>query len=93
MAAAAAGGGYSARARAALDAGCDVLLVCNNRPAALDVIESLRDHDDPTVHLRCLRMHGRGGFERESLHLDPRWQRGVRAVAELEAMAEPSLDI
>jgi beta-N-acetylhexosaminidase len=93
MAAAAAGGGYAERARAAIDAGCDLLLVCNNRPAALEVIESLRDHDDPTVHLRCLRMHGRGGFERGRLHLDPRWQRGLRAVADLDAMEEPSLDL
>jgi beta-N-acetylhexosaminidase len=93
MAAAAAGGSYSERARAALDAGCDVLLVCNNRPAALEVIESLRDHDDPTVHLRCMRMHGRAVFARERLHLDTRWQLGLRAVAELEAMDEPSLDL
>lgn len=93
MAAAAAGGGYAERAKAAIDAGCDLLLVCNNRPAALEVIESVRDHDDPTEHLRCLRMHGRGGFERERLHLDPRWQRGLVAVAELEAMEEPNLDL
>jgi len=93
MAAAAAGGGYAERAGAALEAGCDVLLVCNNRPAALEVIESLRDHDDPTVHLRCLRMHGRGGFERERLHLDSRWEQGLRAVAELEALEAPSLDL
>lgn len=93
MAAAAAGGGYAERAGTALEAGCDVLLVCNNRPAALEVVESLRDHDDPTVHLRCLRMHGRGGVEGERLHLDPRWQQGLRAVAELEAMDIPSLDL
>ena len=93
MAAAAAGGGYADRARAAIEAGCDVLLVCNNRPAALEVIESLQDHDDPTVHLRCLRMHGRGGFERARLHLDPRWQQGLRAVAEVEALCESSLDL
>jgi beta-N-acetylhexosaminidase len=93
MAAAAAGGGYSERARAALEAGCDVLLVCNNRPAALEVIESLRDHDDPTVHVRCLRMHGRGGQDRERLHLDPRWQQALRAVAELEGVDAPSLDL
>jgi len=92
MAAAAAGGSYSGRARAALGAGCDLLLVCNNRPAALEVIDSVHGHDDPTVHLRCLRMHGRGGFQRERLHLDPRWQQGLRAVAQLEAMDEPSLD-
>ena len=89
MAAAASAGDYSDRARAALDAGCDLLLVCNNRPAALAMIDSLRDFDDSTVHLRCVRMHGRGGLERERLHLEPRWQEGLRSVAELEAMDDP----
>jgi len=83
MAAAAAGGSYTERARTALRAGCDVLLVCNNRAAALEVVDALRDHNDPTVHLRCLRMHGRGVFERARLHLDPRWQQGVREVGAL----------
>jgi beta-N-acetylhexosaminidase len=85
MAAAAAGGGYPERARAALAAGCDVLLVCNDRPAAIEVLEAVRGQDDPVSHLRCLRMHGRAGVPRDRLHLDPRWQRGVRAVAALEA--------
>ena len=93
MAAAAAGGSYAERARSALEAGCDLALVCNNRPAALKVIESLRDHDDPTVHLRCLRMHGRGGQERARLHLDPRWKQALRAVVQLEGSDEPSLDL
>jgi beta-N-acetylhexosaminidase len=84
MAAAAAGGGYGERARAAVAAGCDMVLVCNNRPAALEVVEALRDHDDPTVHLRCLRMHGRGTLDPAHLHLDPRWQQGVKAVGMLE---------
>lgn len=34
-------GGYTSRANAALMAGCDMLLVCNNRPAALEVLEWL----------------------------------------------------
>ncbi|MCG6862878.1 MAG: beta-N-acetylhexosaminidase [Chromatiaceae bacterium] len=93
MAAAAAAGGYAERARSGLDAGCDVLLVCNNRPGALEVLESLRDYDDPTVHLRCLRMHGRGALEPDRLHLDPRWHQGVRAIAELEGADAPSLDL
>ena len=93
MAAAAAGGSYQARARAALTAGCDLLLVCNNRPAALRVMEELRDYDEPTVHLRCLRMHGRGGPEPGRLHLDPRWQEAIRAVGELEAGDALDLDL
>lgn len=93
MAAAAAGGDYAERSRSALAAGCDVLLVCNNRPAALEVVESLQGYDDPTVHLRCLRMHGRGGTEPARLHLDPRRQQALHAITELEALDVPSLDL
>ncbi|MGB8144165.1 MAG: beta-N-acetylhexosaminidase [Chromatiaceae bacterium] len=93
MGAAAAGGGYADRARAALDAGCDILLICNNRPAALEMVDALRHHDDPTIHLRCLRMHGRGGLDRVHLHLDPRWQRGVREIGALEEAVSLDLDL
>ena len=91
MVAAAAGGSYPERARTALAAGCDVLLVCNNRPEAVKVVDDLRDFDEPAVHLRCLRMHGRSTLERECLHLDPRWQQAMHAVGELEVA--DSLDL
>ncbi len=84
MAAAGAAGGYAERARAAAAAGCDMLLICNNRPAAIEIVEAFLGREDPTAQLRLLRMHGRGRLERARLHQDPRWQAGVHQVALLE---------
>lgn len=84
MAAADAGGDYPARARAALQAGCDMVLICNNRPAAETILVSLQNHDDPTAHLRYVRLHGRGGEPLSRLRLDPRWHQAVRELAELQ---------
>jgi beta-N-acetylhexosaminidase len=91
MAAAQAGGGYAERAAAALGAGCDMLLICNNRPAALEIVEALRDHSDPAAQLRLLRMHGRGHPRPERLHEDPQWQAAVHQVGLLEELG--SLDL
>ena len=52
-------GGYPERAEAALEAGCDVLLVCNNPHGAGEVLESLEGYSNPATQLRLVRMHGR----------------------------------
>ncbi len=51
-------GGYPERARFALQAGCDILLVCNNSDAADEVLESLNSYANPTSQLRMIRLHG-----------------------------------
>ena len=84
MAAANAGGDYPARARAALEAGCDLVLICNDRPAAETILAALEDHDDPAAHLRYVRMHGRGGEPLPRLRLDARWHQAVRELADLQ---------
>lgn len=84
MAAADSGGDYGERARAALEAGCDLVLICNNRPAAEAILVALRDHDDPVAHLRYVRMHGRGGGPLARLRLDARWHQAVHALAEFQ---------
>ncbi len=81
MAAAEDAGSYAERAGAALEAGCDMVLVCNNRTAALDVLASLENYNDPAAHVRLVRMHGRGQISRQNLHLDPRWSQAVEALA------------
>ena len=51
-------GGYAERAQAALQAGCDILLVCNNASGADQVLEALAGYSNPTSQLRMIRMHG-----------------------------------
>ncbi|MEJ2464198.1 MAG: beta-N-acetylhexosaminidase [Candidatus Thiodiazotropha sp.] len=81
MTAADAAGSYAARADAALKAGCDMVLVCNNRPAAIAVVEHLKDYDDPATHVRLVRMHGRKPLSLQALHMDPRWKAAVDKLA------------
>ena len=52
--------GYTQRARQALDAGCDILLVCNNPEGADEVLESLSGYSNPATQMRMVRLHGRG---------------------------------
>ena len=82
MGAAQVAGGYGERALAALEAGCDMVLACNNRKGAEAVLDALGGFDDPAGHLRMLRMHGRHGITRDGLHLDPRWHEAVNTLAE-----------
>lgn len=58
MEGAGAAGGYPHRVAAALSAGCDVVLVCNNRQGALEALEYLNTLDDVSCP-RLQRMTGK----------------------------------
>jgi beta-N-acetylhexosaminidase len=79
MAGAAALGDIVARSRLALEAGCDVLPVCNDRAAVQKLLDALRGLPAPVTSLRLARLHGRdvGG---PPLDADPRWQTAVMAA-------------
>ncbi|OOZ42045.1 beta-N-acetylhexosaminidase [Solemya pervernicosa gill symbiont] len=95
MAAAESAGSYSDRARAALQAGCDVALVCNNRAAAEEVLSGLGEGfiDDPVSQLRRVRMHGRHPVTRAELHQNPKWVRAVHSVTDYDESPEIDLPI
>jgi beta-N-acetylhexosaminidase len=67
-------GGMLERAQAALEAGCDVLSLCNNRKGVLQVIDSLRGSGDPLSQVRMARLHGKTGWTRETLYASTDWQ-------------------
>jgi beta-N-acetylhexosaminidase len=74
-------GGVVERASAALGAGCDVALICNNPKGADELLDGL-DYSMPAVSLaRLARMHGRHKPpSRDTLREDPRYARALDSV-------------
>ncbi len=60
-----AAGGVVERAQAALGAGCDMVLVCNDPLAAGELLDGLGQHDNPAALMRLARMHGRHPVNRD----------------------------
>lgn len=74
MAGAAEIGGVDERASVAIAAGCDVILLCNNRSGTERLISSFRAQVEPVTQVRLMRMHGKGNPGRlEQLADDERW--------------------
>jgi beta-N-acetylhexosaminidase len=67
-------GRMAVRARLALDAGCDMILVCNDRDAAHEAVASLQDYSSPLSLVRLARLHGTGQLQREELRATDAWQ-------------------
>jgi len=92
MAGAACIGDHVDRSQAALEAGCDMVLVCNDREQAGCVAESLGDYQDLIADTRMMRMHGRRPRILHKLQADPRWQQAVAAVKGYEETPELDLE-
>ena len=60
-------GTMAERARLSLDAGCDMILVCNDREAAHAAVDALANYSNPLSLVRLARLHGTG---RPEFHLD-----------------------
>jgi beta-N-acetylhexosaminidase len=84
MAGARAGGSPADSAKLALEAGCDMVLVCNDRAAAVEVIEELGDWCEPASQLRLARLHGRPGDWQGDLRAGDAWKRAEDLVRRVE---------
>jgi beta-N-acetylhexosaminidase len=84
-------GSYPQRASSALQSGCDMILVCNNRSAALEVADSLIDYDNPASSMRLAHLHGKKSVSREHLVTQERWLRSRKQLEKY--LDEPSQNL
>lgn len=84
MAGAQAAGSPADRARLALEAGCDMVIVCNDRAAAVEILESLEDWCEPASQLRLARLHGRRGDWDGELRAASAWKHAHGLLRRLE---------
>jgi len=82
---------YVDRAEKALSAGCDMVLVCNNREGAINVLDNLSGHNDPVAHIRLARMHGKHDTTMAELHNTRKWKRSSDILKRYQD--DPTLDL
>jgi beta-N-acetylhexosaminidase len=81
MAAAHCMGSYSDRAMAALQAGCDMVLVCNSIEGRKEILSNLSDYHNPVSHCRLIRMHGKPAPDWDKLHTSQEWDAALKLLS------------
>ena len=85
-------GSAAERVRLALEAGCDLVLLCNAPEQVPGVLDSMKGYVNPSAQLRLTRLHGRGDFEWENLHASADWQKASSLVASLGTRPKLTLE-
>ncbi len=76
-------GNYNERAKLALQAGCDMVLVCNNPTAAEEVLESIPIKFNQKREIRLKRMQGDFQLSRQQLLLSKQWKQASHQIKNL----------
>jgi len=92
MAGAAAWGTHAERVSRSLEAGCDMVLLCNCPEIIPEVIGSLGAYSDPAAQLRLMRLRARPGPDLATLRSSARWQHALGAVEGLDAPPDLKLE-
>jgi beta-N-acetylhexosaminidase len=76
-------GSYASRAEAALAAGCDMALICNNRAGAIEILDKANLNTSAESSQRLQRMRGQAFMNRHALLADEYWQQTVDSITRL----------
>jgi len=93
MEAACVAGGFGERAEAALNAGCDMALVCNHLDGAIEAADYIKGYTNPTSQLRLVRMHGEHEINWRQLKKNQQWQQISSKITALNVSPELEMDI
>jgi beta-N-acetylhexosaminidase len=91
MAGASLDGGATAQAALALEAGCDMVLLCNDRAAAESVVEDNPHRESALRSARLARLHGRNAKSWQELQADSRHRDIAATIGALDRA--PELDL
>ncbi len=83
MEGAASAGDFKQRAALALQAGCDMVLVCNHPKAADQVLDSIPIQASDSRQFRLSRMSGKQGVNRQALLSNAHWQKVSQQITHL----------
>lgn len=86
-------GGFGERAEAALEAGCDMALVCNHLDGAIEAADFIKGYSNPTSQLRLIRMHGENNITWEELKKSKHWQDVSKKITSITDSPELEMDI
>lgn len=87
----AAAGGIRERTMLSLEAGSDLVLVCNAPDAVPEVLAALEGYSNPAAQLRLMRLRGTTRTRWEELTASPRWAAAVAALGGLDV--RPMLEL
>lgn len=82
-------GTYPERAQKALEAGCDFVLICNNRKGALSALEAISSEHDQVIQQRRLALLGRFDVPSYQQLMDTdEWETAYEVIEELMQMPD-----
>lgn len=85
-------GSVPERVERALEAGCDLVLLCNAPQEVPPVLDALAGYTNPVSQLRLTRLHGRGGIGWRELEASAEYARACAALAPLRKRPDLELE-